>query len=405
MPTDFLAAIREATRLTRAGQLGDATRLIQETLARSTTDDRAAGVPASDLQTPAAEPVNLAAEAAGLANRLSNVFRRTHLGKTVEARLRRPLGETIELLQKGAFATFDSVDLHRPKRHAPVPEGAQFLSRNFSADVGSRSYNLFIPSHYSSGPALIIMLHGCTQDGDDFAAGTRMNDIAEEFGLIVAYPLQSQAANKLVCWNWFKREDQTRGRGEPAIIAGLTEALIAEFSVDRRRVFVAGLSAGGAMAAILGTVYADLYAAVAIHSGLNCGAASDMLSAVAAMRGQIRQPVDRSGRVSGPLSRTIVFHGDADQTVQPVNGDAIVTAAKAQLDDWREETARSRTRSGVDFTRTIVRNMRGLAVIEYWLLHGMGHAWSGGSPAGSYTDGRGPNASREMIRFFLEPAT
>ncbi|HWG04136.1 MAG TPA: PHB depolymerase family esterase, partial [Beijerinckiaceae bacterium] len=219
-------------------------------------------------------------------------------------------------------------------------------------------------------------------------------------GLIVAYPAQDRAANPSLCWNWFDRKDQQRGSGEPAKIAGLTQELIAEFGIDRDHVFVAGLSAGGAMAAILAATYSDLYAAVGIHSGLPVASASDLISALAAMRGERAAP--RPAPMIHTRVRTIVFHGDADQTVHPSNGERIVDATKSEWNEKGEETLTARSPGGSCYRRTIVRNTAGLPVLEHWTVQGMGHAWSGGSPAGSYTDTRGPDASREMVRFFLE---
>jgi poly(hydroxyalkanoate) depolymerase family esterase len=246
------------------------------------------------------------------------------------------------------------------------------------------------------------MLHGCTQDADDFAAGTGMNAVAEERGLLVAYPIQSRGANSSCCWNWFSLKDQKRETGEPGIIAGLTRELIEEFRVDPRRVFIAGLSAGGAMAAIMGAIYSDIYDAVGVHSGLRYGAAGDLMSALAAMRGEGR--LQGRGRPPGAVSavRTIVFHGDADSTVHPANGGAIAAAAKSHLGSSREETVPGRSSGGIDYLRSVARNPAGQPIVEHWTLQGMGHAWSGGNPAGSYTDPRGPDASREMVRFFLE---
>jgi poly(hydroxyalkanoate) depolymerase family esterase len=242
------------------------------------------------------------------------------------------------------------------------------------------------------------MLHGCTQDPDDFAIGTEMNEVAEERGLIVAYPAQSRSANPSLCWNWFDLRDRKRGSGEPAIVAGLTEELIAEFGIGSGHVFVAGLSAGGAMAAVMGATYPDIYAAVGVHSGLGCGTAGDLISALAAMRGKQRH---LRSAIRAP-TRTIVFHGDADQTVHPLNGDSIVDAALADLEAARKEALPGRSPGGVDYLRTICRNKAGLSVVEHWVVRGVGHAWSGGSAEGSYTDPRGPDASREMVRFFLE---
>ena len=285
-----------------------------------------------------------------------------------------------------------------------MPDGAQFLSRSFACAAGSRDYKLYIPRHLpENGRALLVMLHGGTQDGDDFAVGTRMNERAEEHGLIVAYPSQSKAANASLCWNWFMPEHQKRGAGEPSIIAGITREIVADYAVDPDRVFVAGLSAGGAMAAVMAATYPELYAAIGVHSGLPYESATDLPSAFAAMRGNAGSRGRRSrkprGAVDAPRVRTIVFHGDADNIVHPSNAAGIVGASKL---GERIERADTRSSDGRTYTRTVIRDESGAVVVEDWLLHGSGHAWSGGSAEGSYTDADGPDASGEMLRFFLE---
>lgn len=286
----------------------------------------------------------------------------------------------------------------------PVPDGAQFLATTFSNEAGSRPYKLYVPSGYRPGrPApLIVMLHGCTQSPDDFAAGTRMNEAAEEHTCLVAYPGQTASANMQKCWNWFSESEQHRGEGEPSLIAGITCQVTRDFAVDPRRVYVAGLSAGGAAAAIMGDAYPDLFAAIGVHSGLACGAARDMPSAFAAMRG-----TGAAGAAAGRAGAkprivpAIVFHGDRDGTVNPRNADAVV-AQSAQAATLSKHVEQGRVPGGHAYSRTLSTNAAGRTVIEQWVVHGAGHAWFGGSAAGSYCDPRGPDATREMLRFFLE---
>ena len=245
------------------------------------------------------------------------------------------------------------------------------------------------------------MLHGCKQDPDDFATGTNMNAIAELNGMLVAYPRQSYSANPSSCWNWFDRGHQERGAGEPAIISGITRAVMSEFRLEPHQVFVAGLSAGGAMAAVMGETYPELYAGVGIHSGIAYRAATDLISAFSAMRGAAAVPDEpRGGCETNPRLRTIVFQGSADQTVAPSNATRIVAAATGDLCSDRDVMF-GQTASGRSYTRTVVSNVDGTVMLEYWLVDGTGHAWSGGSAAGSYTDPEGPDASAEMVRFFL----
>ena len=253
-----------------------------------------------------------------------------------------------------------------------------------------------MPAGAAAKRPLVVMLHGCTQDPDDFARGTRMNALARTQGFLVLYPSQSQRANAQRCWNWFKHNHQARGKGEPAILAGMVRDVIATHDIDPDRVYVAGLSAGGAMAAILGDAYPDLFAAVGVHSGLPTGSATDVQTAFAAMSGGA-QPL-RRGANNGPTPPTIVFHGDADVTVNVVNGERILAAAGLRAGS---EAQRASSAAGVPFSRRVYVDGQGAERAEQWTIHGAGHAWSGGDLGGSYTDPRGPDASAEMLRFFL----
>ena len=295
--------------------------------------------------------------------------------------------------------------------------GGQFLDGSFTNQAGTRSYKLYIPSEYR-GQALpvVVMLHGCTQSPDDIAAGTRLNVLAERGLFFVVYPEQPTPANQSRCWNWFKATDQQRDGGEPSIIAGITSQVVSTYHLDTRRVYVAGLSAGGAMAAIMGVSYPDLYAAIGVHSGLAHGAAHDLPSAFTAMQqgatSSLRQPDGRSQATRTRLVPTIVFHGDGDTTVHPRNGDQVLeqwaSVAAGGMPGTPEGTKlrvsinQGQVPDGHAYTRSTYHDASGRAVMERWLVHGAGHAWSGGSPNGSFTDPKGPDASQEMLRFFLQ---
>ncbi|MBL0402648.1 PHB depolymerase family esterase [Microvirga aerilata] len=404
--------ILEATRLTREGRLAEAMALLQ-------------GMPPSAHQSPivdendqdigkrpagpAARILDMVPPSSGggawtapkftFPNAAPNAFNGPAAGLD-QAQVPEALRDFIKRMsQPGLTPGLDGLVGGAARRAPPpLPDGARFEERTFANEAGSRTYKLYIPSGYTGQPVpLMVMLHGCTQSPDDFAAGTRMNELAEEQTFLVAYPAQTQSANVSKCWNWFNAGDQQRDRGEPSLIAGITRQIMHDFSVEPGRVYVAGLSAGGAAAAIMGTAYPDLYAAVGVHSGLACGAARDMPSAFAAMR-QGGAPHQGGAK---QIVRTIVFHGDRDTTVNPVNGDQVIAQSKAGS-DLRTTVSRGQAPGGISYTRTVACDESGHPLLEHWVLHSAGHAWSGGSPAGSYTEPMGPDASREMMRFFLE---
>lgn len=343
-------------KLTHSQRLMEATRRIQATLSGRT---QAANEPKSSVS-----------------------FK--YSGKSV-----RPLAQVVQTLQKLKQSSFPLGNVRKgPSATEPeIVDGARFHTGSFLCKDGSRSYKLYIPNHKPDAQRpLLIMLHGCKQNPSDFAMGTRMNALAETHGMLVAYPAQTQSHNPSACWNWFNPIHQKHGNGEPAIIAGLTEEIMKSYNIDEKKVFVAGLSAGGAMAAVMGETYPRLFSAVGVHSGLPYRIANDVVSAFAAMRG------DAPHTNTIPKLRTIVFHGDADRTVAPSNGANIVSEAVFS-------PLHSRVTN--EYTQRIAWDARGLPLFEHWLLHGGGHAWSGGNSEGSYTDPGGPNASAEMIRFFL----
>jgi poly(hydroxyalkanoate) depolymerase family esterase len=423
----------EATRLTSAGKLAEATALIQRLLqggdipepatSSGASASTSAGYPTiidvepivlddTDPQpAPTAKPTPEARQDSGFTGKF-HPKPRTGLAETLRdlaARAKQPAGFDIGGLDilnglKGfdGLKGLDGLNGITGLRPAldPLPEGATFETATFTNAAGSRDYKLYVPANRTGQPMpLIVMLHGCTQSPDDFAAGTRMNALAEEHGCLIVYPAQPSSANAQKCWNWFSPNDQSRDQGEPSLIAGITRQIINDHPVDAARVYVAGLSAGGAAAAIMGTAYPDLYAAVGVHSGLPVGAARDIGSAFAAMR----QGGAGSAQSTRPIP-TIVFHGDQDFTVNLRNGDAVIAQSKASATGLRStiEIGQAQAPGGHSYSRAIHTDASGKALFEQWTIQGAGHAWAGGSPSGSYTDPRGPDASREMLRFFSD---
>ena len=373
----------EAARLTKAGRLSEATAALQDMLA----GQRASG-PAPQARR---GPPTIEGTAEETPNRAEGV------GLPIPKALR----GLLDRVGQGGLAMPGGAPQPAAPGAAPAgqPSGAQFLAKTFSDKAGSRPYKLYVPSGYRGQPVpLIVMLHGCTQSPDDFAAGTRMNGAAERHTCLVAYPGQTSSANLQKCWNWFNEADQHRGAGEPSLIAGITREVMRDYAVDPARVYVAGLSAGGAAAAVLGATYPDLYAAIGVHSGLACGAARDMQSAFAAMQRGGAAPRAPGGARVVPA---IVFHGDRDTTVNPRNADAVAeqSARGASLGTQAED---GQVSGGHAWRRTRRVDADGRTVVEQWVVHGAAHAWFGGSSAGSYTDPRGPDATGEMLRFFLE---
>ncbi|WP_299362962.1 PHB depolymerase family esterase [uncultured Paracoccus sp.] len=395
MNHDFALAMRQATDLVRAGNAAAATDLILASLGGQTSGTTGAQPMARPAFASLPTYVSVPTDLTGPTPTPSPARAEKPDRKRRRGKIGRNLRDTLAGLARAKPQPGRTDEARLP----PLPEGARFDSGTFTCAAGSRDYRAYVPDLGDAPPAgLILMLHGCTQSPVDFAAGTDMNRLAEEQRLIVLYPAQSRGANMKSCWNWFAPGDQARGAGEPAILAGLTEKFVAQHDVPRDRVFVAGLSAGAAMAVILGQSHGDLFAAVGAHSGLPYRAATDVPSAFAAMAGTPAPGQDQPGTVRD--IPTIVFHGTADRTVAPVNGRRIADqpgTAGPEIIDKGERNGRS-------YSRAVIAAPDGRAAVEYWQVDGLGHAWSGGSPAGSYTDPVGPDASAEMVRFFLEVA-
>ena len=415
MKTVFSTAMRQAKQLTREQNVIKATQLIKRALsgpghALSLDEKSPKRARSIELQANAAESSGAFEQPRQDARIASAGLRDAAAERRPSARMKRPLGEVLQLLRQGDLPSFGSDSARFVKSRkapwVPVPNGAAYLARTFACAAGSRDYKVYVPSHKDRRKLpLLIMLHGCTQNPDDFAMGTGMNRLAEEHGFIVAYPGQPMSANQTACWNWFHVTNQMRDAGEPSIIAGITHTLIAEFDIDSERVYVAGLSAGGAMAAIMSATYPEPYAATGIHSGLAYGSATDVASAYAAMRGtsSLAASAQRKGHLKGANGhlRTIVFHGASDQMVHPSNAEMILAEARTGLTGPAQETQHDGFAGGRAYTRTVIGDASGVAHLELWVIEGLAHAWSGGSPEGSHTDPHGTDASREMLRFFL----
>ena len=294
----------------------------------------------------------------------------------------------------------------------------------FDGATGSRSYGVYVPPapHAGSPVPVVVLLHGCRQSAADAAAGTGLNALADRHVFVAVYPEQTKRHNRGACWNWFRPGDQRRDAGEPELIAGITRRLLdANLPVrtDPDRVYVAGLSAGGAMAAILGVTYSDLYAAVGVHSGVPYGAARTAGAALRVMRsgaGDPEQQARLARSAMGARARVVplvVVHGDEDRKVAPGNGDSLVRqwltlACLASGGAWRPDldradaTRQEHSPGELPYTVHSWHDPSGHPFVEYWRVSGLGHAWSGGSRGASYVDPRGPDATEAMYRFFSQ---
>jgi poly(hydroxyalkanoate) depolymerase family esterase len=291
---------------------------------------------------------------------------------------------------------------------AMAQTSGQFLWRDITTSSGARRYKVFVPSTYDGSRALplVVMLHGCTQDPEDVARGTRLNSVAESKSVIVVYPEQADAFNPKKCWNWYDAAHQKRDAGEPDIIAGITREVMKTYKVDPNRVYIGGLSAGAAMASIVAFAYPDVFAAAAFHSGIPYGAATNVMEGLAAMQGAKKDADSLAAKAKalmGGRTRTIpsiIFQGKSDHVVNVANADQLALQMTALAESMPSSKGTDNPGIAADYHYT--RSVRANGVVEVWTIDELGHAWSGGSKEGTFTDEHGPNAAAEMMRFFLE---
>ena len=402
----------EATQLVRSGQLADATRAIQQTLgaavARHSNEPTPASAEATSLQAPSP------------AGTETPRWRNANTAQDVEDAV------VIDRSAPTPPAEAQPSTTPRPTSNHPKAEPPGSFTRVVFTHADARRhphhYHLYVPPGATAGTPmpLVLMLHGCTQNPVDFATGTGMNDAAAPANAMVLYPEQPHSANPNGCWNWFRPGDQHRGSGEPALLVAMLQDVMARHPVDAQRVYVAGLSAGGAMAALLGREYPDLFAAVGVHSGLQAGAAHNVMGALSAMKNGAKPGAATHHAADAPAlppPPVIVFHGDADTTVHAHNGEQLIEATLSTLatapgdgQTTVETVHQGQSRGGQSYTRKVytvaggapsASALTGTVVAEHWVLHGAGHAWAGGHAGGSHTDPAGVDATAEMLRFFL----
>ena len=292
------------------------------------------------------------------------------------------------------------------------PTPGRWINRRHSGPHGSRQYDIYLPAGLPARAkvSMVMLLHGCRQSSIEFAVESGFTTAADAGGFVVVAPRQELQHQLQRCWRWYDSTHQRRDGGEPAILKDIVDEVLAEdveFRIDRRRVYTAGLSAGGAMALILATTYPDVFAAAGVHSATAYRSATQSLSALGAMAA--RRAVPSHGGIRGEMAPVVLIHGTDDRVVRPPNADRIVDQWLASRDAAGPKglnrvrplaTTRAFVVDGRRCIRTRWYTARGRRVLEYWRIDGLGHAWSGGRSKGSFIDRTGPRAADVMWTFF-----
>ena len=263
---------------------------------------------------------------------------------------------------------------------------------------GNLAARYYVPEGLKKPAPLVVVLHGCTQNAAGYDQGSGWSRLADRHGFALLFPEQTRANNPNLCFNWFSDGDSQRGTGEAASIRVMVDAMRSQYDIDRRRIFVTGLSAGGAMASVMLATYPELFAGGAIIAGIPYGCASGITEAFQCMGGRAqadsRELADNVRRASphrGPWPRISVWQGSEDRTVMPSNADAIVRQWAA-LHGLGEEPTRTETVAG--YPRRVWTGADGTELIEEYEITGMAH----GTPLMPGTDeGQSGEAMAHML--------
>ncbi len=287
----------------------------------------------------------------------------------------------------------------------------RWIRRRYTGTAGTRLYDVYVPGGARRGRMpMVLLLHGCRQTGTDFGRDSGFAELADTAGFVLVMPRQEVQHQLQRCWRWYDAEHQQRDEGEPAILRGIVDdvpLVLPGGRIDRRRVFVAGLSAGGAMALILATTYPDVFAAAGVHSATAYRSATRGVNALGAMAARGAGP---DSGAAGRMAPVVLLHGTDDAIVRPPNADRIVDQWLASRRGAVNGPGRAAVRPLASTKALVVGGRRclrtrwytvgGRRVLEYWRVDGLGHAWSGGSARAAFIDRAGPSAAQVMWTFF-----